>query len=378
MRFDGKTNKQRAQTLVLNKLSNVVKPAQGPAIAQIIKSQDDEEVFKLLFDTVIEEMEIEDNLREILREYNRNEAAINRSLYTIVGEEDNPDKVEAMRRSITQFIEALQAMIQDDELFKGAELDKDLVIKATQEVLNKLTKEDEMPKEELEKLQKQMDEMTAKLFASDTINGLSEDDRGLYKSFSKEDQEKFVKQETTEDERTAMLEDARRRRRMQKNDETLKIGDTTIAKSDVGEGVFAILKAQQVQLDASNTTIKKMEEDAKQKDLEKRAAEMWPNLPGTVQDKARTLKNIEEMPADQQSAQFAMMKTSNEAMDNVFKELGHNSQEVSKGEDALKAMAKEIQTANPEFTYEQAYAKAMKTPKGQQIYKEMRESEPVH
>ena len=378
MRFDGKTNKQRAQTLVLNKLSNVVKPAQGPAIAQIIKSEDEEEVFKLLFETVIEEMEIEDNLREILREYNRNEAAINRSLYAIVGEEDNPDKVGAMRTSIMQFIEALQTMIQDDELFKGAELDKELVIKATQEVLNKLTKEDEMPKEELEKLQKQMDEMTAKLFASDTINGLSEDDRGIYKSFSKEDQEKFVKQETTEEERTAMLQDARRRRQMQKNDETLKIGDTTIAKSEVGEGVFAIIKAQQLQLDSSNKTIKKMEDDAKQKDLEKRAAEMWPNLSGTVEDKARTLKAIEELPQDQQAAQFAMMKTSNEAMDNVFKELGHNSQDVAKGEQALEALAKEIQDKSPELTYHQAYAKAMKTPKGQDIYKEMKENQELH
>lgn len=126
MRFDGKTTKQRAMKLNLTKLSNVESPAHGPALAKIVKSKGgDEEIAKNVFNEVLADMALQEELREILDDIWKLDTALRSSIWKIIDNTSGTyaDKKQAVKDSTLQFISAIQTMVNNTDIFKGIEED---------------------------------------------------------------------------------------------------------------------------------------------------------------------------------------------------------------------------------------------------------------
>lgn len=153
------------------------------------------------------------------------------------------------------------------------------------------------------------------------------------------------------------------------DDETIECAGITIYKSEVGDGVFAFMKSQQIELADAKKVAKAEQEKRITKELEAEAETMFPNYPGTAVEKGLMLKNIRSLPVADQEVQIKMLKAGDAAIEGQLKVSGDDfSGELKKGEDRLDAMAKEIQKANPALTFEKAYAQAMRTPEGEAAY----------
>ena len=449
MRFDGKTNKQRAKTLLLEKLSNVKRPAQGPALAHVIKSEDKGGLAKIMFEDALSEMQMTEELRQIVREYNRNEAAINRSIFGILEDDEYPDKKAAIRDSILQFVDALRTMVDNDDLFKGLD-DKQAtrteggrqfpasdyayvpdrespstwklrltstpggdpdprIVGAAVAALGEgfrgnrvqipsnqraavvarvrrawlranpnrgrddlpdVLKSMEVNAMELtkEELQKKIDEatapLTAKLAKSEFMASLTDVQKTHYNGLGDEDKEAFEKMAPEQREKVA----ADAVKKAQENDEVLLVDGASIRKSEVGEGVFAFMKAQQAKADEAVKKAEKLEADALQKSYENRAETELPNLTGTKAEKAEMLKAIDAMPEAAREKQLEMLKAADAAMAKSFTEIGQGGggAETEAG-DKLEKMAKEL-AAKDSISYAKAYTQVLETPEGNKLY----------
>ena len=122
------------------------------------------------------------------------------------------------------------------------------------------------------------------------------------------------------------------------SDETLTVGETTVAKSAVGEATFAILKAQQAELT-------KAQETAAMVGFEKRADDELGSLIGTTKAKASILKAMAGMPDDARAALDTILKAANatfeKAMDR-FGATGENKVDITKASTDFNGKVSEI------------------------------------
>lgn len=439
MRFDGKTNPQRAVTLTLTKLSNVEAPAHTPALARIIKSQDVKEVFKLLFNDALGDIQMRDTLRGILRHYRALEEAMRESIMETLNDEEVPNKRNAIFTSLIQFITALQELV-DSDLFEGAEsviqmqkqkddeedermrregrsrgrrqtrrgvmrkvalelvfksftgefkeggpliknceISHEAMIKAVEkwdkehkDFVNEFFKTEKQEESNVSKeLEAKVAKMEADLRKSNILAGLSDDQKNVLSKMSDVDQESFYKEEDSEARADMLKAKEQEINKAAANDESFTMGGETIVKSEVGAGIFTMLKAQSIQLAAAEESLKKEKEARMDKEYEERAAKRWPNLKGTDAEKGQMLKDIETLPESVQKSRLEMMDSANESSATMFKENGHGYTTMLKGEEKLDAMAKTIQSENPGLSYEKAYVQALKSDEGDQIYKSL-------
>jgi hypothetical protein len=398
MRFDGKDNKQEIQDLQLKKLSNVLFPAHGPAIAKIIKSEDVDKLSKKSFSEALMDFELSDAMNQFMDQVWTYNAALRKAIESILYNPEVTDKKTKIKENLSQFMAAMTTLTDSQDVIKSLqafpgvkEID---VTKLSPEVLSmvdkvwingkfiphELLQDDKKKKKSTKKedstmseeLKKQIDQMQKRQDRTDKILALPATSRAYFDELAKtEDQDAFLAK-SKEDQEKAVNEAAVAKKRLL-DDEVLIVGNEQIKKSEVGPGVYALLKSQQSKLEQNSAELKKEQEARIQKELENEAATLWPNLPGTPADKADTLKAIRSLPTERQEAQMTMMKAANANAANTLTEIGHGNQEVVKGEDALKKLAKTIQEKEPELTDEQAYAKALKSDSGQKIYKQMNE-----
>lgn len=126
--------------------------------------------------------------------------------------------------------------------------------------------------------------------------------------------------------------------------------------------------------DADRKALEKSQKVAKQVDLEKRAGELMPNIPGTIQVRAAMLEKAESI-EDEETRKGAIeaLKASNAAMDPLFKMNGSRGAAVVEGsaEDQLDKLAADL-AKKENISQAQAYNKVLETPEGERLYNEHR------
>ena len=470
MRFDGKTNPQTVTRLNLSKLSNVEAPAQSGAIATIIKSQDTEQVAKLLFDDALRDITNEDRLRQIIAHYRTLDRAMEDSIQEIIVEEID-DKPMAMRRSLTMYVSALNELLGSDiftsmqeemdavqmslqkqeeedeeedrrrrraagnrsnarkqeeeeederrrrrrrrrqrsrkysskvalalvekllkhspdikdvksDLIKGAHIKETIIKKSAAmwqqvygdqqvipDIFKTTKKEDSTVSKEL---QDQVTKMQEELRKTAIFASLNDAQKQTLAKFSDDEKVAFFKEEdiTKREEMLTKKEDSITKAA---SDESFTFNGETITKSEVGAGAYTMIKAMAAQNDVQASELKKEREARIQKEYEVKVEKRWPYLKGTVTEKAELMKEIEALPEAVKKTRYEMMDAANESASELLKEGGHSHTTILKGEAKLDAIAKQIQTDEPNLTYQQAYAKGMRTQAGADAYKEMEE-----
>ena len=137
-------------------------------------------------------------------------------------------------------------------------------------------------------------------------------------------------------------------------------------RKSAGEAMIAIAKSNDELRKANDSLVKAREQDA----LEKRADVELSHLPGDLQSRAALLKAAESIPDEKQrDTALAALKSQNNTAKGAYRTLGHGGGlgEPSSDEDSLDKMAKSI-AEKEGITYHQAYAKAITSPEGREIY----------
>lgn len=361
MRFDGKKNPQAAKGLKISKLSSVKRPAHAPALSKIIKSAEEEskaneEIAKRMFNEAMESMGMDDTMRAMMREAYRMSEALQSSFHSIITNPEYKEKKNAMKESIAQFVSALTDKIDENTTIKEY---KTMPKDAGKKKKDDLT-EDEKMKARMKK--EAEDEVADRLFKAEAMMEMNDREKAYFKSLPEAEQESFIK--SSFDERAQIIKKA------EEGDETLIVKGVTLKKSECPGGLFEIMKAQQEEISLSKKDAKVEKEARIMKEFEDRAEKEFPNVPGTVAEKALMLKSIEEMPEAARNTALAALKSSNESLEIQYEELGVNAGNslAKTSEEKMETLAKSISEKEPNLSFDQAYAKAMRSPEGQRIY----------
>jgi hypothetical protein len=154
-----------------------------------------------------------------------------------------------------------------------------------------------------------------------------------------------------------------------KNDEVLKVGETEVRKSAVGEANFAFMKAQQAE-------IQKARDEADMERLQKRAETEIGHLPGEAIAKAKVLKAINGMGEEDRKVLDAMLKAGEAAVAKGFEKFGVSPRTPIGSDDPmakLNELAKARATKDS-TSFEKAYTAVLGTPEGAALYAESRKS----
>ncbi len=319
MRFDGKTNKQKAKELEINKLSVCETPAHEDALAKIIKGA-----------------AIKDTNIKIVNAVNPED------IYKFL---ESPEGKKALTDSLNKWTTANSGNIN---------LDKE--------------GENDMTKEEIAKMvQEAVAPVQKKLEVAETIAKMDDVTKTYYHALNENDQESFLK--LSDDDRKVLIDEDKIKK--EADDETFTAHGKEIRKSVVGEAAFAVMKGQQKDIEEANK-IAKSERDKRQiSELAKQAELLYPNLPGDEVSKGQVMKALKEMPKETQETLSTMLKSGNEAIETaqLFKEIGAGGTPVEDGSatDKLNKMA--IAKAKEDNTTEAvAYDSILKTPEGNALY----------
>lgn len=355
MRPDGKTTKQKATSLTLNKLSVVKKPAHQGALATIIKEAavSEEQVDKETFAETFNQIMIEDQAAELFNTIWDMTMALRKSIRKTVENIAITNKKQVIQTNITDFATALSGVITATSIIKqgGQEMSKEL----TQEQVDQMVKEAVQPyKDKLgiaEELAKMDDATTAH------YNGLGDDDKATFLKMS-------------DDVRKTVVDNAVKKAAA--DDETFEADGNTIRKSDVGADVFQMLKNSHAKAENAEKIAKEEQEKREVQEFTKQAETDYPNLPGTPEVKGSILKAIAGMAKEVGDGLTAMLKAGNEGIADgkLFKEAGQGGTPTTGSPEAeLDKLAKE-EAAKTNTTFAKAYSAVLGTERGNELYQE--------
>lgn len=157
--------------------------------------------------------------------------------------------------------------------------------------------------------------------------------------------------------------------------------DPVVYKSDSGD-VYrksddSRLIAMAKQGDLDRKDLAKQKETNKRQDLEKRAGEILPNLPGTIQARASLLEKAESISDEtERTDALAALKASNDALDPAFKSLGAGGgPQIVDGsaEQQLQKLADDYAKEN-KVPNAEAYTKVLETDEGAKLYQQHKDS----
>lgn len=274
--------------------------------------------------------------------------ALSDSIRSIVADNtmDEPGKINAIRQSIDQFTTAVTAAVPDAE----AEIEKLFTdpassgvflagIPAGDHVSKKETPMSDEPKKVAD-LEKAVAELTA---ANVTLT-------------------------KAKDEAEAKVTDLTKAADIAKNDEVLKVGETEVRKSAVGDATFAMFKAQQADL-------QKAKDETEMVTLQKRAETELGQLPGETVAKAKVLKAIAKMSDEDKAVLDTMLKAGQAAIAKGFAKFGVVNGGVNgdNPEAKLETLAKARATKDG-ISYAKAYTAVLDTDEGKQLYADSKES----
>ncbi len=138
-------------------------------------------------------------------------------------------------------------------------------------------------------------------------------------------------------------------------------------KKSAGAAFIAMAKSN----DTLRKRVDKSEAELENASLEKRATKELAHIPGDLKVRVSMLKAIEGIEDDsQREAAMNILKAQNENMGKAFTTMGHGGGNLTPNsvDDEMDNLAKAYNKENPELSEEQAYSKALKTPKGQELY----------
>lgn len=274
--------------------------------------------------------------------------ALTDSLRSIVadGTMDEPGKINAMRQSIDQFTAAVVSAVPDAE----AEIEKLFTDPALSGVFlagnpagDHVSKGDNQMSDDIKKVA-DLEAQVATLTKSLT---------DLTKA---------------KDEAEAKVADLTKAADIAKNDEVLKVGETEVRKSAVGEATFAMFKAQQADL-------QKARDETDMAILTKCASDELGQLPGEAIAKAKVLKAIAKMSDEDKAVLDTMLKAGQAAIAKGFTKFGVVSGGANADNPAgkLDALAK-AKAEKDSISFAKAYDAVLKTEEGSRLYAETRSS----
>ena len=206
------------------------------------------------------------------------------------------------------------------------------------------------------------------------MSTLTDIQKEYFNGLSDSEKDAIVKEDSTAEQIVKSVEEgAKEFAKSKANDEVFSMNGVDVRKSEVGDSMFTILKAQQAQIDNANSRADKAEQKLEKSDLEAEAVELFPNLPGTAEEKGNILKSIRTLPEDQQEKQIQMLKAGDEAL---AKQMGEKGFSKSDGDDQspneqLEALAKTYAKDNS-VSFEKAYSAVLDTKEGQELYNKSR------
>jgi hypothetical protein len=232
------------------------------------------------------------------------------------------------------------------------------------EILKQKTKEDQMSKELLEKIQKENEKLQVQIAKANFLAGLNDAEKVHYETLDDDAREQFEKM----DAETRAKAVKKAAEAAAAADETFEMDGHVVRKSDVGAGVFAILKSQQERIDKAEATAKAERAERVKKELEEEAEKLFPHLPGTPEEKGIMLKSIRSLPEAQQKTQIDMLKASDAAMAKSFKESGQDgTTDADSPTEKLNKMARD-RSAEKGISFEKAYTQVLETKEGADLY----------
>jgi hypothetical protein len=357
MRTDGKDTKQKAQTLTIGKLSCVANPAHEGALAKLLKSKaiTKGDIEKQTFMDALRGEQIEQITYEFMDQIWDLNYALKTSIGNTIKDEEIEDKKQAIQSNISDYVTAVTTVVNSATFIKSGG-------------------EAEMGEKAL---QKQLDDLQAKLDRSESINKMDGPTKTHFDSLDTDNQDSFLAK--SESERAGIIskaaEDAKEAEKLAKaNEETFTSNSgQVIMKSEHGESTFRILKDQDEQIKKGAEDVKIEKEKREIQEFSKRAEDLFPNLPGDPMKKGQILKSIEEMTdKDAAATMMAMLKSGNETNSVLFKELGvdGDGDVGSDAESKLNKMAEEIAKVK-KITFAKAYVEALATEEGADLYEEI-------
>lgn len=147
-------------------------------------------------------------------------------------------------------------------------------------------------------------------------------------------------------------------------DEVIKVGETEVRKSVVGDGVFAVIKAQQAEI--------AKERDAREiAELTKAAETAYGSLPGEPIAKAKALRAVSKLGDEDKAVVEAMLKAGEAAMKAGFNTIGKAGGSIAEGsaEDKLDKLAK-AKAEKDGVPFAKAYDEVLKSEDGKRLYNE--------
>lgn len=304
-------------------------------------------------------------------------SALDTSLRSIIAdrEVEAASKQTMMRSSVEGFLAGIKtAMPEVEEVLEKALAIKGVVsmtTKATAGAGDDTKKALEDLAAKLDAITKERDAAQAEAATAKAVASLSVEEKAHYDKAKAEDQPKFL-----------ALDKAARAEAIRKaaaGEETLTVDGVVVRKSEIGDGVFSILKAQQAKIVETEKQVSVEKGKRVDMELRKRAQDELTHLPGTEDEKVEMLKAIEAMPEAQQKSMLAALKATNEANADAFKRLGAGGKgqlHVLKGgtTTALSAFNKrvsELKSANKGMSHQEAMRQArLDDPEGFAAYQQ--------
>lgn len=354
MRQDGKTNKQTATNLAIDKLSVVANPAHTPALAAIIKSavtdDGEENVIKQTFMEALSEINLEEQTDQLMNGVWDTMWALRKSIRKTMGDENITNKKEVIQNNISDFATSLGSLISTTNVIKTGGKD--------------------MTPEEIKAMIKEaVDPIQKDLGTAQAIVKMDAKTRVHYDALDAEGQENFLKM--TPEDQASIIEKKEADLKKSANDETFELHGQIIRKSVVGESVFIVLKAQQEEIDKGKSDLIKERETREIMEFTKQAEGMYPNLPGEAQNKGLVMKAIAGMSSAVRDTLSGMLKAGNTGIElsKSFEDLGSDSipTEGSSPVAKLNKMA-EDKAAEDKISFAKAYDEVLKTDEGADLY----------
>ncbi len=187
---------------------------------------------------------------------------------------------------------------------------------------NNRSEENEMNDAETKALQ-------AQLAKALSLSSMSDADKAFMKSLPEAKRDEFVA--LAEDKRADFI---KANTPDPSANETIVVDGVTFRKSEVGAGVFALLKSTNARIAALTTLVETTVSSMSDATFAKKAEEQYPYLPGTPAEKGALLKSIHAMPKAEQDRMLAVFKTANDAVQLTTVTLGDHGLDTQGNPDA--------------------------------------------
>lgn len=393
MRFDNKTNKQRAVKVSIGELSGVTIPAVTGSDATLRKyaagsdNSEWQDMAKAAFNDVIVQNLNRQDVRELLEPELERLYSAESALYEANREAMENGNADQVRENIRQYgMFLLNTAINSGAMPATMTAEKQGDTPSLSELPNALRNtpegerdalvarvraawlranpdksrddlpailkmgNDDMKPEEVAKLQ-------ADLVVQTALAQMTDAQKAHYATLTDDTaKDSFVKMSS--EARAAHLD------LLKMSDETYELSTgNTLSKSAVGANMFNMLKSQDEEL-------VKLKANAELSTFMKTAdSDDYKHLPGTTVAKAAMLKTVAGMPTEVSDTLSAALKAGNASMAKSFTQSVVDGSEMAKAEDKLDSLAKTY-AGEHSVSYAKAYSQVLSTPEGAKLYAE--------